>query len=144
MSESQFHIELVHCITNWVRTCNYLGNDPIVFSDLPNSTIQKTPRIVISHRPDVVAYSRNSGRQIIGEAKTPGDLNKPRSINQLQEFLQYASTNNSALIVATQWDHVRCAKSILKNLCSHLDSTLPKYAVLDQFGCVAANSNDWV
>ena len=127
-----------------MRTCSFLGDNPIVYSDLPESTIQQTPKVLIAHKPDVIAYSRSSDRKIFGEAKTSSDLERLRSRSQLLEFLQFANTNDSALVVATHWDYVRCAGSILKSLCSRLEIASPNYAVLDQFGHVAINSNDWV
>lgn len=144
MSESLSHLELVRCIANWVRTCSFLGDDPLVYSDLPESTIQQKPKALITHKPDVIACSRRSDRKIFGEAKTSSDLESLRSRRQLLEFLQCANTKDSALVVATHWDYTRCAGSILKSLCSHSEIASPNYAVLDQFGHVVINSNDWV
>lgn len=117
----------------------------MVFVDSPDSSIQETPFIIDSFRPDVYAKSRRFDREVIGEAKTPGDLDTTRSKKQLEAFLRRTAVNSShALILATQWDYVRHADSILKHLCNSINILQPNYAILDQFGNVMVRSNDWI
>ncbi len=138
-------MDLVICLERWLRTCDFLGDDPLIYVDSPASSIQKTPFLIDSYRPDVYAKSRQFDREVIGEATTPKDLNTTRSKNQLEAFLRRSTeSTNCALIIATRWDYVRYANSTLKCLYSCRDISKPNYAILDQFGNVRVISNDWI
>jgi len=133
------------CLEKWVLSCDFLGRNPMIFVDCPNSSIQESPFTIGSYRPDVYAQSRLFDREIIGEAKTPRDLDTKRSRMQLTAFLRKISESTSgALILATQWDYVRYANSLLKQLCVENEIPLPNYAILDQFGCAMVKSNGWL
>jgi hypothetical protein len=145
LSESRLHLDLVSCLETWVLTCDFLGSDPMIFIDSPNSSIQKSPPTISSYRPDIFAQSRLFDREIIGEAKTPVDLDTKRSRAQLEAFIRKSSENTSrALILATRWDYVRYANSLLKQLCKENEIPLPNYAIIDQFGSAMVKSDGWL
>jgi hypothetical protein len=101
--------------------------------------------MINSFRPDVYAQSGNFEKEIIGEAKTPKDIDTIRSMKQLEAFLYWCSQSRSrALILATQWDYVRYANSTLKYLCKRSGISTPNFAIQDQFGNITATSNDWI
>ena len=117
----------------------------MIFVDAPDSSVQQLPRSIGLHRPDVFARSRSADHEIIGEAKTPTDLDSTRSKQQLGVYLASAAeSKNRALLLATTWDYVRYANSLLKFLCKKVDISIPNYAVLDQFGNVMIRSNGWI
>ena len=144
MAESRLHFDLVECLAQWIRTCDFLGGEATLFIDNPDTSIQDLPFVLGAHRPDVYAESRKFNRKVIGEAKTPSDLKSRHSITQIEAFLKSSENESFALILATQWDYVRYAKCMLKQMSARMKLHCPKYAVIDQFGKVIMGSNDWL
>lgn len=115
------------------------------YLDSPDATSQTRPPTIDEYRPDLFAHALTGSNQIIGEAKTPRDLESARSFRQLQAFILYvASRTDRAIIIATQWDYVRYAHTLIKNVCHSNNIPLVRYAVLDQFGDAAIISDDWL
>ncbi len=138
-------MQLVNCLGEWIQECAFLGHDPIVYLDTPDSSRQEMPLTFDGHRPDVLGQNGRSGREIIGEAKTPKDLDTDRSQRQIQSFLKRAAESHErAFVISTQWDYVRYADSVIKHLCSINGMATPNYGVLDQFGNMMVQSNDWI
>jgi hypothetical protein len=145
LAESRQHIELVSTLGRWVRNSSFLGDDPIVFLDSPDSSVQDMPSTLNGHRPDVFAQSRVSERQIIAEAKTPNDLDTRRSLVQIESFLNVVQDHRDcAFLIATRWDHVRYAGSTISKICDELGFSYAKYGVIDEFGNLVVCSHDWV
>lgn len=122
-----------------------LGQHPVCYLDSPDATSQTRPPIIGVYRPDLFAQSSSGDYQIVGEAKTPRDLESTRSYRQLQAFVLYvASKTNRAIVIATQWDYVRYARTLLKNICHSNSIPLVRHAVMDQFGNTPIISDDWL
>lgn len=145
MPESALHMSLVCRLEDFSKRCEFLGMEPLVYLDNPQSDSQNSPIHIDSFRPDLYARSRSGGFELIGEAKTATDLDTVHSTKQITAFLLWtARSSNRGFLLATQWDFVRHANSILKNMRDNLGITEANYAVLDQFGNLVSKSNEWI
>lgn len=112
--------------------------------DTPDTLVNELPQLLGSFRPDLYARSIISNRELLGEAKTPRDLETLRSRRQLEAFINSASKNKGmAIILATRWDCVRNANSLIKKICNDLKVPFPHYAILDEFSSLRVSSSDW-
>lgn len=124
MAGSRSHEELVRAIIDWLqvqhpdaRTIS-VSADCIFCEHLPN------PPLLDGFIPDVYAVGIVEARTIIGEAKTPRDLETPRSRGQLEAFLSHLrECQNAQLVIATPWSSVNSAKAIVRSITKrrHID-----------------------
>lgn len=115
MPESASHKRLVDELTEWIRT-EYDDNKGLfIWTDSPQDGTSKAPIRIEGFVPDVYAKFLSQPRQIIGEAKTPRDLDTKHTEKQLTAFIRYCSKNKGAfLVLAVPWDYVRYARSLIK------------------------------
>jgi len=67
--------------------------------------------------PDVYACTVPDAVRIVGEAKTPGDLESERSARQLAAFADHlALYENSLLLIAVPWRAAPAARSLARQL----------------------------
>ena len=117
MAVSRRHEELVHAIVDWLQTEHPHGGtlsisaESIFCEHLPN------PPLINGFIPDVYAVGMLETRTIIGEAKTPRDLETQRSMAQFEAFLTHLSDcQNAQLVIATPWISVNSAKAIIRSI----------------------------
>ena len=117
MAVSSIHEKMVQAILIWIaeRYENEeqlsVAADCIFAEDLP------LPPNIDGYIPDVYATGLKNKRTIIGEAKTPKDLETPRSREQIRAFIQHLSNaENPAFIIATPWMSTNSAKAIVKSI----------------------------
>lgn len=136
MAESELHRNLVNIMYRWISRVWFDGDDAAVFVDDGKTSTGPAPPAILGHRPDVYAQSPGLTGVIVGEAKTPGDLESPRSQKQLSAYLSYcAGLPDSRLVVAVPWTHETSARALLRtikksngtedvqtNVMSHLDA----------------------
>lgn len=114
MAESDLHKELVNAMYQWISFQWFNGDSWQVFVDDGDAKTGPRPPAVQGHRPDVYGRLHGSTGVIIGEAKTPRDLETQRSQDQLSAYLRYcADSNDSCLVVAVPWTHVAAARALL-------------------------------
>ena len=124
MAGSRSHEELVRAIMDWLQVQHpaaetiSISADCIFCEHLPN------PPLLNGFIPDVYAVGIAEPRTIIGEAKTPRDLETPRSRAQLEAFLTHlCQCQNAQFIIATPWPSVNSAKAIVRSITKrrHID-----------------------
>ena len=64
--------------------------------------------------PDLLATDFATDLEVLGEAKTPGDLETPRSIRQIGAFVQHVSLRpGGRFYLGVRWGHEPRAKLVL-------------------------------
>ena len=119
MAESEKHISLVRCLYNWVKDELFDGDSGAIFIDLPESKPHCKPSLLVAGvRPDLYAKRTRDNLLIIGEAKTPSDLETKHSIGQYKSFLNECENHKgpSLIIMAVPWDFQRAAQNLLASL----------------------------
>lgn len=117
MPESIEHANLVKHLSIWVAH-TYFDGDTTEVTCHGNQLIgSRRPPMINGHIPDVYARKRASDAAIVGEAKTPRDLDTSRSEQQITMFLRHCATNDDAIFVlAVPWVVERYARSLLRRL----------------------------
>lgn len=114
--ESALHTRLVEHLVATVEERYSLHTDLVVFADHHRFGRDRPPTIGV-FTPDLFAVRVPSTFHVIGEAKTPGDLETDRSHRQLAAFLDHlALYPGSTLILAVPWITAPRARYILKRL----------------------------
>lgn len=73
------------------------------------------PPMFSGHRPDLYARLPNSAALIIGEAKTPRDIDNEHTRSQIRSFIAHLDhTQGSRLILATTGKGANSAKTLLR------------------------------
>ncbi len=136
MAESELHRNLVNMMYRWISRVWFDGDSAAVFVDDGDTSTGPPPPTILGHRPDVYALLPGTTGVIVGEAKTPSDLETRRSQDQLSAYLRYcAGQRDSRLVVAVPWTHEASARVLLSvikknigtefvqtNVMSHLDA----------------------
>ena len=121
MGESREHIELVRSVALWVaesygERCWGL----CLHCDLPEAP--EKPELIGGYRPDVLARDIPQSVTIIGEAKTPGDVDNSHTRNQIRAFLRFLSFQpQPTLVIGTRWHALPTAIRIVTGLADQLE-----------------------
>ena len=96
MSESEAHRILVEHLKDEI--CAEFAKDQRISIriDLDNTPNKPAPEKLNGNIPDLYAEGLNSKLEIVGEAKTFKDFDKPRSILQIKNFVDYTSKRDDA------------------------------------------------
>ena len=79
---------------------------------VPGDTV---PPILGGHRPDLYARLPDCGALIIGEAKTPRDIDNEHTRSQIRAFIAHLEQNqDSQLVLATTGQGADSAKTLLR------------------------------
>jgi capsular polysaccharide biosynthesis protein len=132
MPISQTHELLVKEIETWILE-NYNSSIIRIQVDDSFSNSSSRPPNIGGHIPDIYADSINKTKLLIGEAKTPGDLDNQRTVDQLTSYIKFLNKNGGGIvIIATQWSHANRAKSIAKKIVKYHQIQNVTIVVLDQ------------
>lgn len=115
MAESKEHAALVDLIKLYVSG-KYSHLDPCLFS-MDNGDSANVPlQVGDGHRPDFM-YEWD-GVLVIGEAKTPFDLERRHSISQYRSYLRCCEQfeGEAYFILSTCWEYEATAKNLLKKI----------------------------
>ena len=74
MAESELHRNLVNMMYRWISRVWFDGDSAAVFVDDGDTSTGPPPPTILGHRPDVYALLPGTTGVIVGEAKTPSDL----------------------------------------------------------------------
>jgi hypothetical protein len=104
MSETIEHTRLVAVVVNWVTRHHQDNRGLCIYCDCPTVLQTEKPSPIEGYFPDLYAATTPPTITIIGEAKTIGDLETQRSLNQFLAFIRFLSVRpNPTLILATPW-----------------------------------------
>jgi hypothetical protein len=115
-----------------------LGSDAQVFCDLTGRLGSSKPKKVGGFVPDVFCTIPARKHTIIGDAKTPDDLETRHTRDQLEAYADYLATHSAIgeLVIATRFEWVGCARSLLKSLTPVKARGAPRVRVISEFGVV--------
>lgn len=132
---SKAHEELVDMILKWLDQKD-LGADAQIFSDSVGVLGGAKPKKIGGYIPDVFCTIPGIGHTIIGDAKTPKDLETRHSRKQFEAFAGYLADHcaSGELVVATRFEWAACARGILNNLTPVRTRGVPSVQVLCEFG----------
>lgn len=132
MGVSYDHELLVGQIVNWINANHSIENARI-FVDKIDVLGAAKPKAIYGYIPDVFCMLRSSGFPIIGDAKTPNDLEAIHTRLQLEAFMKHLSLlGGGKLVVATTWASANSAKAILRRVRDKFGSPNIEILVLDQ------------
>lgn len=134
MPESFLHMSLVNYLHNWVLE-NYQDYSPD-WIDLPKFRSRMSQRTINRFVPDFYARNKkNSNQVIVGEAKTPFDLENIHSEEQIASFLHHCKLyEGSIFLLAIPWDYAACARGFIKYLKNKNDLKNVRTVVVDVLG----------
>jgi hypothetical protein len=135
MTESGQHRRLVQLLQDWVAAEYFSGDSGPILVDSADSNRYSKPPIICGFIPDLYARRDLVGGIIIGEAKTPRDLENHHTQAQLAAFLRKcAEDTGSVLVLATPWQSERTAKAVLRHVKRRTDMDHVYAIVLEQLG----------
>ena len=124
MGVSRCHEELVGAIVDWLQVQHPAADAMSVSADCIFCEHLPNPPLLNGFIPDVYAVGIVETRTIVGEAKTPKDLETPRSRAQFEAFLTHLCVcQNAQFVIATPWPSVNSAKAIVRSITKrrHID-----------------------
>lgn len=114
--ESSLHSSLVERLIAVVTSRHSAPRGMLVLADHHDFGDDRPPQIG-GFTPDVFACDVPETFRVLGEAKTPGDLESERSLRQIAAFLDHLSLRApSTLYVAVPWRFVPRAQGIVRSL----------------------------
>jgi hypothetical protein len=100
-----------HCISE------YGGLDRVSYSfDLVGFGGEKRPPIFGSSRPDLYGKRPSDGFEIIGEAKTKGDLENVHTERQVADYSEYVQNTRAVLAFIVPWPLTRACRALIKSV----------------------------
>ena len=135
LAESNTHTALVQIIIDYIgRTHSDIPALGVV-TDLSSPLHAEKPNRIGGFVPDVYAFDAPLTTVIIGEAKTPHDLETERSKKQMTAFLAFLGQQQTGIfILAVPWALKRRAAVIVSALRDAAGATSVKTITLDDLG----------
>ncbi|RJX20072.1 MAG: hypothetical protein C4575_07345 [Desulforudis sp.] len=137
MSESRQHCNLADKIVEWAKIKCGFSLGPFIFIHRANDVSGKVevPQQINGSIPDVFIKNTDKYEQVIGEAKTPKDLERPHTKEQLVNYLAYCNETPSAVFVlAVPWPYIARARNLINLTASKHGFTSAKSVVVDDLG----------
>lgn len=117
MSEHEY---LVHSLLEHCKT-KYGGSDKVLYYlDKTGIGSQQRPELINGSRPDIYGKRFSDGLEIIGEAKTRGDLETARSEKQFRDYGSYVCPRNCILLAIVPITYVRACRALILHVCPEL------------------------
>jgi len=133
MGESSQHMKLVRSLVDWVAKEYFDGEPGHILVDSPEGLLSGRPPPLGGFVPDVYAQRLGPKTVIVGEAKTPRDLESRHTQAQLIAFLGHCTqVPGSVLVLAVPWPVTRFARSLLGAIQRHLGLPGVRTIVLDK------------
>ena len=131
MSESSQHIALVAAARKWAADTYFDGQQAAVLVHSAADPDSPTPPTINGHIPDLYARLPDGSGEIIGEAKSAGDLEKIRTMSQLAAFLRACGcSNHSVFVFAVPWHCERTARNLVRLVLRSNESLTVKSVVM--------------
>ena len=130
MSESRLHQLLVDIAKRNIRRILPEVPNCFILSDSPDSMPNQKPGVIQGYLPDL--YIDTGEVLVIGEAKTPDDVERKHSIDQYYAFLKECAAydGEANFLLSTTWDLVATAKNLLTRINNKIGSQRTKILVL--------------
>ena len=90
----------------------------------------KRPPIFDHSRPDLYGKRPSDGFEIIGEAKTKGDLENTHTERQVSHYSSYVEHRDAKLIIIVPWPLTRTCKALVLRVCPDFCSWREKLIIL--------------
>lgn len=117
MPESSQHQQLIERTITYIRERFSDEYSLTIFHDLPKELGEPRPPRIGQFTPDVYAVTVPPTITIIGEAKTPDDLEAEHSRMQYLEYLQYLDTRpNGLLVLAVTFYKIPAAHRMMSSI----------------------------
>lgn len=97
MSEGEFHVRLVTALLG-AMVRHYANDELTVCADIASTREYLPPTLIGNQRPDVWARTGHSRTTIVGEAKTPRDVDTLHTRAQLKAFLEFLACETKSVI----------------------------------------------
>ena len=131
MSESEAHRRLVRDTA--VRVAKGFGAVRIV-TDVQDAPGGPTPPLIDGHRPDLWGTDATGRTILIGEAKTPRDLQRRHTVRQLRSFLGYLENQGrGCFVLAVEGHGAVFAKTLLRFFAQEACAMATRLVVFDGF-----------
>ncbi len=131
MAESASHIRLVSSLVKWIADAHFGGDMGHILVDSPDRDARTKPPRVGDAFPDAYA-TLPSGGVVIGEAKTPRDMQTEHTEVQLRSYLHACSLSpDSVFVFGVPWEYAATAHNLLKLLKRKENIPHVKTVVLD-------------
>jgi hypothetical protein len=113
---SSTHEDLVCRIKDCINT-EYAAFRPRILIDRVGPLGEQKPRSLEGYIPDIYCTFSRSDLVIVGDAKTPRDLESVHSMRQYEWFFRHLALHKEGLlVVATLWPSTNLAKHLLKKI----------------------------
>jgi hypothetical protein len=87
VAESDLHRRLVDRLHAYMIETS--GSELVCCVDGPVQAVAAAPPLLAGYRPDVYAVSHDTRRVLLGEAKTPGDIDNRHTRSQLSVYFEH-------------------------------------------------------
>lgn len=116
MGESEAHLDLVRLILQHVEERFREHRGIAVYSDLPTSSRQTHSPPIAGYIPDVFVTNVPATWNLIGEAKTGGDLFTPHTTRQIRGFLDHLQFHRGIFILSVPWSCKVMAEQVVQGI----------------------------
>jgi len=104
-----------------------------IVTDFQHVPGDEVPPQINQHQPDLYAHADSGKNLILGEAKTPCDIDTDRSLGQLSAFIKHLESRGAGTLILSVPDHsAGLAKTMLRFLRNQLNVSNIRLEVYDQ------------
>lgn len=115
MPESYVHAELICALERWIEATPSIHGKAVSLVANSLATKHSQPPNVLGSVPDVFLHCAHESFALIGEAKTPRDLETQRSKAQFLNYLEFLKGyDRGILLVAVPWFATNQAKGLMR------------------------------
>jgi hypothetical protein len=142
MGESRLHQALVGNARRYIRRTLPEVPDCFILSDSLDSFSCQRPYVIQGFIPDL--FVDTGEVLVIGEAKTPDDVERKHSVDQYNSFLKECSNYNGEayFLLSTTWDLVATAKNLLNQINSKVGNGRVRILVICELDVGEGNAED--
>lgn len=135
LTESKIHRDLVNLIVIYIKK-NHSNLDPNLFYIDNGDPNASPPQMGDGYRPDF--FYEWDHQLIIGEAKTPFDLERQHSVFQYHSFINQCENfeGNAQFILSTNWYCEAAAKNLLSKIRRDAKIHKTKINVISEMGFI--------
>ena len=128
------HEKLVDLLVSWVKMQNS-DVDAQLFIDRVGPIGENRPMAIAGFVPDVLCFFPSINHTIVGDAKTPNDLETRHTKIQMEAFFLHLQKNGGTgeLVIATRFEWVPSARGLLRSLGTVKSGRNPQTTAISTF-----------